>query len=472
MGLNFPRPRKRSTRALLASGVALVGFAGLAFAQVPQAMADPTEVLVAVGSDTVQDVYNQFAVDLSGNELGSYNAVNPQSGIANENITPNETFGAPAAAAAAGVPYLGCSFTRPNGSGAGLAALRESVNPGSALGGIHGTAAAPQPGCVDIARSSSGPSGTDPTAGALVYIPFAEDAVSGATGPVAGSGFSTTPYTYAYSAFTGGAAESTTVTPQATLITQADKFTLVDLINLYANCDAITEGGTTYWPFGSPQAQPSGSQVIDLYVPQLNSGTRKFWASTLGFNQASLPPCVHDELVNDSSIAGATGGVPVEEHNGTPMASDPEGYGPFSIAQWVAQRNGHDDRRHNAVVHDIANCTGITSTTTGTPPVTTASGTCTAAVSPFNPAVATPTFNSPGNLNSAFPINRLVYSVASWARVNNTSDPLYSILNNASVLNFECGDALQIVAYGFATIPNATLNTQCGTVLAANRVDA
>ena len=43
--------------------------AGLVFTQVTSALADPTTILVAVGSDTVQDVYNKFAVDASGTSV-------------------------------------------------------------------------------------------------------------------------------------------------------------------------------------------------------------------------------------------------------------------------------------------------------------------------------------------------------------------------------------------------------------------
>jgi ABC-type phosphate transport system substrate-binding protein len=436
MGFKLPLPRKRQTQAVLASAAALVGCAGLAFAQVQQAVADPTTQLVAVGSDTIQDVYNQFALDLSGNALGSYDAVNPVSAVASQPITPVDGF--------AGV---NCSFNRPNGSGQGLAALRESINPGSVIGNIHGTAAAPQPGCVDIARSSNSVTqdGHQDNAGALVFIPFALDAVAGATGgTAAGAG-----YSYSYTG-NDNAIHTVTATPAATVISQADAFTLVDLINLYKNCEPITENAVTYWPLGSPHAQPGGSTVIDLYVPQSGSGTAKFWAATLGFSLTSLPACVHQIIVGGPLAGAAAGGVPVEEHNGTPMTTDPNGFGPFSIAQWIAQNNGHNDRRHGAVVHSLANCTAIT---TGDP----ATGTCTAAVSPFTGA----------NLNTGFPITRNVYSVASFARVTNASDPLFGILNNASGLNFLCTETAQIRSFGFATI-----GASCGAVLTANRSDS
>jgi hypothetical protein len=152
---------------------------------------------------------------------------------------------------------------------------------------------------------------------------------------------------------------------------------------------------------------------------------------------------VHDTIVG-GPLGAATPAVPVEEHNGTPMATDPNGFGPFSIAQWIAQRNGHNDRRHTAALHSLANCTG-------TPPV------CTAPVSPFsngNPAT--------GALNTGFPITRNVYSVVSFARVTNTSDPLFSLLNGPN--SFLCTETFTITGYGFASI-----GSSCGAVLATNR---
>jgi hypothetical protein len=114
------------------------------------------------------------------------------------------------------------------------------------------------------------------------------------------------------------------------------------------------------------------------------------------------------------------------------MTSDPNGFGPFSVAQWIAQRNGHADRRHGAVLHSLN------------------------ATSPFsngNPAT--------GSLNSGFPITRDVYSVVSYARVTSTSDPLYNLLNGSS--SFTCSDRGQIVSYGFGVL------STCGQVVASLR---
>jgi hypothetical protein len=424
---------------VLASGVALVGFAGLAFAQVPVAMADPTEVLVAMGSDTVQDVYNQFAIDDGGNTLGSYDAVNPVTQAANEIVTPVD-----------GTSGTRCSFQRPNGSGGGIAALRASINQASTLAGLSGTAM-PQAGCVDIARSSSGVANADP-AGGLVWIPFATDAVAGATGAPTGTTLPA-PYSYTYAEASAPTTQNTvTATPVITAINQADAFTMVDLTNLYKNCATITEGGVSYWPFQSGVTQPPGTQQIDLYLPQPNSGTAKFWAGQFGISASAPPACVHQVIVG-GPLATATGGVPVEEHNGTPMVTDADGFGPFSAAQWIAQRNGHNDRRHSAVLHLLGPCTGITNTNPAT-------GTCTAAVSPTTGASV-----GLGNLNVNFPITRSVFSVASFARVTNSADPLFSLLNASSAADFLCNEQGAILGFGFA------LNPSCGQVLTANRGD-
>jgi hypothetical protein len=130
------------------------------------------------------------------------------------------------------------------------------------------------------------------------------------------------------------------------------------------------------------------------------------------------------------------------------MATDPNGFGPFSVAQWIAQTNGHDDRRHAAVVQPLEACT--------TP--LTAASTCSG--SPVAPYTTSGTTLS---LNGSFPITRPVYSVVSYARVTNTADPLYSFLNGNSIQDTLCNDITAISSYGFA--PNGS----CGAVLTANR---
>ena len=394
--------RKPRLKTLMAVGAATVAFGGLAVAQAGPAAADPAASYVAVGSDTVQDVYNQFSLDKGGNFLGSYNAVNPVNQTAHEIITPNVE------GASAASPTNQCSFTRPNGSTEGLSALRKSINPSTTATQLT---APPQPNCIAIDRSSSGPGTNQSNTGALVYIPFALDALAGSVGPA-----------------TGGVVGGVTTVPTA--ITQANLFTLTDLKNLYASCLAITEGGVTYSP-NTPV--PPGDVGINLYVPQSGSGTRNFWASTLGFSNTTLPSCVHDTIV-----AGADTGTAVEEHDGTAVATDANGFGPFSIAQFISQRNGHNDRRHGVVLQNLNGvfpCSNNTNCSTA------------------------------GSLNTAFPITREVYSVVLFSSVSpggSTFDPnLVGLLVGAG--SSVCQDQLTIINYGFALLGSGTTDL-CGSI--------
>ena len=406
--------RKHKIRSLMAVGVMAAGVGSLVVTQTTPAYADPTQQLVAVGSDTIQDVYNQFALDLGSNTLGSYNATNPVNGAQNEAITPVD-----------GTTAENCSFARPDGSGPGLGALESSI--GGAESG--GTAPLPAAGCVDIARSSSGPNSSGPATGnytgsnAIQFVPFALDAVTGAIGPAAGG----TPFTAQSGDANGDTVATTTATTQ--LPAAVENFTQADLITLYENCGTVTEGGVTFWPF-QPGTQPGGTQRIDLYIPQLGSGTEKFWAKETGNWTATTPAaCVNDTIVNGALTSANDGGITfsVEEHDGTDVATDPLGYTPFSIAQWIAQSNNHNDRRHGAVLQDI---NGVTPTTTT------------------------------GHLNTSFPFTRDVYSVVSLARLQNASDPLHSLLDGTG--STVCQDSGEIISYGFAT-----LGAACGEIIAS-----
>jgi hypothetical protein len=67
-----------------------------------------------------------------------------------------------------------------------------------------------------------------------------------------------------------------------------------------------------------------------------------------------------------------------------------------------------------------------------------------------------------GALNTHFPITRDVYNVVSFARVTNTADPLFNLLNGTN--SFLCNEQVAILNYGFALLPSI-----CGEVVAANR---
>jgi hypothetical protein len=422
--------RSRKLRGAIVVSAAVVGFAGLAIAQTTPALADPTETLVVVGSDTIQDVYNAFSTNSGGNFIGSYNATNPVTNQINEIITPVD-----------GTSGVNCSFARPDGSSQGVAALRYSLNEASTNLGTNLIAPGPQLGCVDISRSSSGPGslGNYTGSGAIQYIPFALDALSAATGPASCTTATPCP-TYAADLQNGN---TLTVTTVPTAISTANDFTINDLEAMYDHCTDVTEGGVTYWPYQTGTGstpQPANTQQIDLYLPQPGSGTLSFWASTLGFTSTAPPICDHQTIVNGPLASANDGGVTVavEENDGTAVTTDADGYFPFSIAQWISQTNGHDNRLHGAVLNDLAPCTNST--------------TCGAEVSPFNAS---------GGLNTSFPITRDVYSVVSLARVTNSSDPLDKLLNGSS--STVCNEKSTIISYGFALLGSA-----CGEIIPAD----
>jgi hypothetical protein len=369
------------------TGLAVVtATAGLVVGGAVPAFADPTTTLVGVGSDTTQDVMDGIANNIGAGAVGSWDAVNPATQIAHEGIAPK----------------AGCTETRPNGSGEGLNALRKSLNPATTAAQL---ADPPEAGCVDFARSSSGPATADASPnGALVYIPFALDAVAGATGPA--------------TAVTGSDPAV------ATNITNADLFTLQNVKDMYDTCSTVLVNGVNYVPDGT--VTDATHQPIHLYYPQVGSGTSKFWATTIGFNQTSPPLCVHN------TIEGTNPPVSVEEHNGTVFAQDADAYGPFSIAQWIAQKNGHNDRRHNAVLHSLNGVTPLTGT---------------------------------GKLNTAYPIIREVYNIVSFARVtsNAPADAQFvAIFNGAG--STVCSQSITIQQFGFALLNSAPLGHTCGQV--------
>ena len=133
-----------------------------------------------VGSNTTQYVMGQFTQDVSGNLLGSFDAVNPVTGVAGEVVTAAKT-GITRPPARRTTSRLGSAASPGrNGSGAGATSLRQSLgstntNITTRAGEtvtVNGTTVtlpgvAPQGNCIDLSRSSSGPASSviDPTAG-------------------------------------------------------------------------------------------------------------------------------------------------------------------------------------------------------------------------------------------------------------------------------------------------------------------
>ncbi len=422
---------RRSTRlkSLTAVGALTLGVAGAAFAAAGPASADPAFNFVVVGSDTTQNIMDGFAGTVSEGIIGSYDSVNPVTQTADEIITPG--------VAGAGGSQQNCSFTRPNGSGQGFNALDASYNPTTTLTQL---AVPPQPGCIAFSRSSSGPGsvgtsgpGALDSSGNLVYIPFALDAVTDATGPSTAGQMTTTQCVSTTTGCTNvvNGFGTITFTVPVTNITHANLFTLADLKTLYDSCGTVSEGGVTY----NPGTATTGQQQIDLYLPQGGSGTFKFWVATLGI-PSTLPACDHQTI-----LTGPAAGIIDEEHDGTAVASDANGITVISIAQWIAQSNGVQlDRRHGAIEQ---------------------------AINGVQPIVS-------GALNGSFPIVREIYNVASYPEVVNSSgDTSFSPLLNGllATTNSElCQSGFTISNYGFAALPSPSTPDACGATTNGLRV--
>jgi ABC-type phosphate transport system substrate-binding protein len=81
-------------------------------------------------------------------------------------------------------------------------------------------------------------------------------------------------------------------------------------------------------------AIPAGS-TIKPFIPQINSGTRTFWATQVGINATSLPPCVSDTF----------GGAPIQEHTVGAITATPNAIVPISVGRYnllaPAAQNGN-----------------------------------------------------------------------------------------------------------------------------------
>ena len=490
-----PLGRRGAIRGLAVTGVALASVAGLVLSQAP-AFADPGFTYVAVGSDTIQDFMNGLASQaLAPGELASYNATNPQDNVQQEIITPGKAGNTSTSTITKGpvnaLPAESCSFNRPNGSGQGNTSLRLSLvgtngMPTTTLATpIVSTSSggqAPQSNCIDISRSSSGPgtftvNGTsksvvDPTAGELLYVPFAVDGVTIAMGSTAASaatattaGTSTVP-DGCYNGPTNNAPSGSTpcVATAATNLTPggaaAPQFTFAQLQTLYDNCAAVpASNGVTYFPWESTYTAsnlPSGDVPVDLYIPQSGSGTLSFWESELGFaqNGASIPACDFQKIQPDAGATAAGEPVPaslapfasasalVEEHDGSAVTLDPNGLFPFSIAQYISQSNGNNPRFHQAQLLSVDGISPLAGT--------------------GEPLNVTSAQAAGGAINLSFNklLLREVYNIVAYDRVvpgDNNYDPtlaglLTSTSSSNSAASFLCKQKSLIGFYGFAVI--------------------
>ncbi|SDZ45105.1 hypothetical protein [Herbiconiux ginsengi] len=300
----------KTSRALKATVVAGLTF-GLITAGASAANAEPVpsgfRTYAAVGSDTIQDVYNELS-NTYFTSIASYNAfpagtITTKSGIS--------------------------AFARPAGSGDGVKALSASwsttsntftnadgvTSPALQSGSIH---------AVDIARSSSRP-GTSVAPGGstdkLVFVPLARDAVSVA---IQGVGLTGVP----------------------------TNFTTAELHAIFIGTSAgnVTAGsGSTDPVYNKP-----GGGTITLHpeLPQASSGTRSFFLKAIG--QGADPIGAWVEQIgspeNNASTLGTAGDI-----------------SPFSVAQWNAQKAGLGDTITGAPNGSTLKITSVNSKATNLP---------------------------------------------------------------------------------------------------------
>lgn len=264
------RLRTRILTAALA--LTTVGSAAAFVAAAPAPAADPTHVLTASGSDTTEAVMAQVLARFQAS-AANVNAA----GVANIPALPSSPYVVPGDAGCVSRTYVSgagappTTYGAPNGSSAGRNALKDPTNLTN--------------GCVDIARSSSSRSGSDPAE--FRYFGYARDAVS-------------------WAAFNGGRAPASLTKTQI---------------------KGIYDCSFTNWSEVGGTAGP-----IQRYLPQAGSGTRSFFISNI--------------LDNADPTTVSTGSCPavkvVQENNGVqvPTAERAGAILPYSAGAWIAQANG------------------------------------------------------------------------------------------------------------------------------------
>jgi ABC-type phosphate transport system substrate-binding protein len=292
-------PRLRSLAAAAAAACAL------ALAISVPASADPITStgksavpasydLVGVGSATTEFLFDQLAYD--------YDTTHGTNSVSNAYVYSWDAT-APGTVKSGGsvTPKAGCkSILRPDGSGAGLTTLEQS----QAIKYTYYTTKivivkkkkvtvkvkhVVSEYCIDFARSSSAWSastGVTEGPGGYLWVPLAEDGVSYAT----------------RSAAYGG-----TNAPA--------NLTISDLKLIYTCSDENWDD------FGGPNEQ------IDAYLPQPNSGVRKYFLSAIGVTNPGS--CVVDTDLSK---------LPIQENEGVdPVLNNANGIFPYSIGSWLTQ---------------------------------------------------------------------------------------------------------------------------------------
>jgi ABC-type phosphate transport system substrate-binding protein len=217
--------------ALAGAAIAIVGV-GVGTAMADPASTPPAQSIVAVGSDTLTPVFDQFSTD--------YNATTPSYPLYSWDATGTSPIETKNNSACSGI-------VRPNGSGAGISAV--STSPSFTSGGTSYK-------CMDIARASRALVSTDGSNMAQDII--AEDLVS-----------------YSYLP-TGNIPSNLTPT---------------DLEAIFS-CNASLISSSYSGAVTENEIGGKGTDVVLPVIPQSSSGTRASWMGDLNLSNTSIASCV------------------------------------------------------------------------------------------------------------------------------------------------------------------------------------
>lgn len=261
----------KATVTLGAAGVLAAALAGTALADPPSGVTPAKTDIVGAGSDTTQLVLDQLTTDYNSSHAApkaySFDAVGSTT------ITPK----------------AGCAaITRPNGSGAGIAALKANARPTGDTKDY----------CIDFARSSRTTQAGDGTG--LDFIRYAQDAVT-------------------------WSAANTTAKPTHAPVSLSDQ----ELRAIYS-CDSTllpTQENLHTGPVTWNEVGGTGSNAVVPVIPQSSSGTRAFFLKAI--NVTTLGSCVQG---TDNSV---------EENEGTNAifsgTKSQDIVFPYSVAVYLAQ---------------------------------------------------------------------------------------------------------------------------------------
>ena len=268
----------RSQRTAILAGTAVIALAvGVGAALAASSSTPPVSSFVAVGSGTTQYLADQFAKDYNAtspaNPFYSSDAVNPATGLPGGTIkTKNDDK---------------CSFTRPDGAGAGVYQLQKKL-----------TNAGNTQYCVDLARMDRNIRPADGPG--LVSVLFAKDLIS-------------------YAINSGGNGVTNLTSAELTAIYSCD----ATLIN------SSYHGAVTWKEVGG-----TSKDAIVPVLPQSDSGVRQQWMSDIGVTTPGS--CVRNGSYRGDTIDENEGDNAVYTSTG-----DPSGYrdvvGVFSGADYVCQ---------------------------------------------------------------------------------------------------------------------------------------